>query len=175
MPERTNMGLAFGLQDASSCFPRKYRWLFIVDKIIGDDQGSSVNALPPIKGARPSVSYKEIELEHLSETIYFPGKPDWKPIQLTLYDLKRNKNPIFDWVKLFYDPTSDSNTIKFAVGGFKKNATLELYDGCGQIMETWVFENAWPQSVDFGDLDMSSTEIVTVDITLRYDRAYRKD
>jgi hypothetical protein len=54
----------------------------------------------------------------------------------------------------------------------KERATLEMYNGCGDVLETWVFENAWPQAVEFGDLDMSSSDVVTCDLTIRYDRAY---
>ena len=57
-------------------------------------------------------------------------------------------------------------------GPFKKNARLELLSGCGDILEMWFFENAWPQTVEFGELDMSSSEYVTAEITLRYDRAF---
>jgi hypothetical protein len=175
MPDRKTMGLAFGLQ--TLCFPRKFRWLFTI-KGISADEGSA-ESLPPMKGARPSINFKEIDSEHLSETIYFPGKPDWKPITLTLYDLKKNKNPVFEWLKKFYDPCSDSTTINYSTSltgddnGFKRDATLELYDGCGHVIETWTFENVWPQSIEFGDLDMASSDVVTVDVTLRYDRATR--
>ena len=51
-------------------------------------------------------------------------------------------------------------------------ASLILYDGCGNKIERWVFENVWPQSAEFGELDMQSSEVVTGDVTLRYDRAY---
>ncbi len=51
-------------------------------------------------------------------------------------------------------------------------ATLQLYDGCGCLIEEWKYEHAWPQTVDFGDLEMNNSEFVTADVTLRYDRAY---
>jgi hypothetical protein len=92
-----NMGL--GKFSSDVCLMRKYRWLFFIDGV--SDDGTS--ALPPDKGARPSLSFKEIEVQHLNEVIYFPGKPDWKPVQLTLFDLKENKNPVFDWIKKKYD------------------------------------------------------------------------
>lgn len=169
------MGLDFGLEKPEVCIPRKFRWLFTI-KDVSADSGSA-ESLPPTRANRPVVSFKELELEHLSETVYFPGKPDWRPVTLVLYDLKRNKNPVFEWLKKFYDPCSDSGTIKYAgltsENGLKKDATLELYNGCGDVIETWTFENVWPQTIDFGELDMSSNEIVMVEVTLRYDRASR--
>ena len=75
-----------------------------------------------------------------------------------------------------YDPSEGGESkYKPSCDGFKKrDAKLELYDGCGKILETWVYEGIWPQSVEFGDLDMTSSDVITCDLTLRYDRAYIK-
>lgn len=161
------MGLGFGLGSESVCFKRKFRWLLKIDGI----SASGAQSLPPDKSARPSLTFKEIEVQHLNETVYFPGKPEWKPISLVLFDLKRNRNPVFDWLKKQYNPCN-GRWLPPTPNEFKKTARLELYDGCGNIMETWVFENAWPNALEWGDLDMSNSEYVTVDLTLRYDRAY---
>jgi len=50
--------------------------------------------------------------------------------------------------------------------------SLVLFNGCGDILEQWIYEHAWPQSVEFGDLDMQSSDVCTVDLTLKYHRAY---
>lgn len=158
-----------GLNDANVCFKRKNRWLFFIDGVSA--QGTP--CLPPFKGGRPSINFKEMEAQHLNETIYFPGKPEWKPINLSLYDLKKSKNVVIDWIKKIYDPSKFSQNWKPSCDGFKiRTCKLELYDGCGNTIEGWTFENVWPQSVEFGELDMSSSEVIMIDLQLRYDRAY---
>jgi hypothetical protein len=162
------MGFDYGLEKTGLCLMRKFRWLFKIREVCAE---SGTNCLPPLKSARPSLSFKELQAEHLNETLYFPGKPEWKPITLSLYDLKKNEHPVFKWLKKFYDPKEGK--IKTPTDNeFMVTATLELYDGCGEVMEKWTYENCWPQAVEFGDLDMGSSEIVTCDITLRYARAY---
>lgn len=180
-----NMGFGFGLDSPGTHFKRKNRWLFKIPSISDE----SLFALPPSKAARPSISFKEIEVQHISETVYYPSKPDWKPINLTLYDIKREgaiDHPVFEWLKSFYDPEKGVLNYSCGSGGdvivnrsqearpnFKKpEAFLELYDGCGCIIEKWKYETIWPQSIDFGELDMFSSEVVTCEIVLRYDRAY---
>lgn len=148
---------------------RKSRWLFKIDNV--SDDGAS--ALPPLKSARPSLNFKEMEAQHLNETVFFPGKPEWKPITLTLFDLDGKENKVIDWIKQVYD-ASAGDWLPSCDGTFKKRCTLELYNGCGDVIETWIFENAWPQSVEWGDLDMADSNFITIDITLRYDRAYRQ-
>lgn len=158
------------------CMMRKFRWLFFIDGV--SDDGAS--ALPPDKGARPSLSFKEIEVQHLNETVYFPGKPDWKPIQLTLFDLKTNYNPVFEWLSEQYDVCGGNDQSSEAAywstpRNFKRDGKLKMFDGCGNVMEEWVFKNMWPNNIEWGDLDMSNSEYITVELTLRYDRAWVTD
>lgn len=164
--QKMGWGNSFGLNDG--CFKRKYRWLFFIPEISAE----GVNALPPSKAARPEVSFKELSLEHLTETIYYPGKPEWKPIQLTLFDIVKKENPILTWLASLYDVENESQ-YKYAVGFKKSQAILELYDGGGDVLEKWTFDSIWPTTIAWGDLDMSSQDICTVDLTLRYDRAYK--
>lgn len=173
-----NMGLSTGGFDR--CFKRKFRWMFYIQDIIGDQPRGGVNTLPPSQGARPSISFKEMELQGLHETISRPSKPSWKTIQLTLYDLKTNTNPVFEWIQRVYDPCgqstspSGSSTGNFfpSVGNDLLQAgTLLMYDGCGNILEQWLLEACWPMEVEWSDLDMSDSSYTTIVVTLRYDRA----
>ena len=164
------MGFDLGLAGSNTCFKRKFRWMLKLSNVSGE----GVDALPPLRSSRPSLSFKEMEVQHLNETIFYPSKPEWKPIPLSLYDIKQKKdsiNPVIEWIKSIYN--AKSGTWEPSVSsGFKRDCTLEMYDGCGNILETWKFENAWPQNIEFGELDMSSSDVMTMDLTLRYDRAY---
>lgn len=162
------MGLDFGLESTTVCLKRKFRWLFIVPSVSAE----GISSLPPSRGARPGISFKEIQVEHLNETIFYPGKPDWKPVELVLYDLKKNSHPVFRWLQNIYNPSDGQFATPLENGFIKSKAYLELYDGCGTVLEKWVFENIWPNSIDFGELDMANSEIVTCSLTLRYARAY---
>jgi hypothetical protein len=185
-------------------FKRKFRWVMEIDNVSGD----AINTLPPQKSARPNINFKTIEAQHLNESIHYPGKPEWKPINLTLYDVIGNagsscpqqKHPVFDWLKKIYNPgireytgknggTGSGRTMlpsdyvpptdlawySDAVNGYKRTARLKMLNGCGDVLEEWIYENAWPEAIEFGDLDYANSEVVTADITLRYDRAYIHD
>lgn len=175
------MGLDFGLESGMNgrsfqgCKMR-FHWMLKIDGICGSkssspDGSGSVSVLPPSKSARPSLTFKEMEVRHLNEHIYYPMKPDWKPLNLVLYDLKKPQHAVFEWIKQCYDPTQGSWSPALQ-SNFIRNARLEMYNGCGDVVETWVYENAWPQVVDFGELDFGSSEIVMCDLTLRYVRAF---
>lgn len=118
-----------------------------------------------------------MQAEHLNETISFPSKPEWQPIQIMLYDRCMSfENPIFTWLKQQYNPGSFECGKWFPCldsTSFKTCATLQLLDGCGNTVEAWMFQNCYPQSIDWGDLEMTNYEVVTVEFSLRYDRAFQ--
>ena len=143
--------------------------MFNIDGVSGGE--GSTQALPPQRSERPGLNFREMAIQHVNETIYYPAKPDWKPITLVLYDVASGTNPVFTWLQNAYDPTSGS-WYPVTNGQFLKTATLNLFDGCGNTLETWVWENAWPQQVEFGELDMGNQELVVCTVTLRYARAY---
>ena len=152
---------------------RKFRWLFNIPNItLGNN-----NALPCLKAARPKINFREMQAEHLNETITYPSKPEWQPIQLSLYDrCIPVQNPIFTWLKQQYDPTPNKCSNWYPCIdplSFKPCCSLQLLDGCGNVIEGWVLEHCYPQNIDWGDLDMTSSEFVTVDFSLRYDRAFQ--
>ena len=167
-----SMGLQMGLESGQHC-KRQHRWMFKVNTIIGDVTAS--RALPPEKAMRPNVSFKEGSAHHLIEDVFFPVKPEWKPITITVFDLRKNENALFSWLTEMYDPKNglffEPNLFN-GQGGFIREAYLEMYDGCGNRLERWIYEDAWPQNINFLGLDMNQTGIVMAEITLRYARAY---
>lgn len=171
-----SMGWDYGdgaLNSPDVCFKRKNRWLFKIPGVSADGGIIHSPCLPPFKSGRPGLTFKEMDAQHMNETIYFPSKPEWKPINLSLYDIKKASNPVMNWIKKTYNVTSDGSYWTPSASGFKIDTCyLELYDGCGETIEQWVFKNVWPNSIEFGDLDMSTADVITIDLTLRYDRAY---
>ena len=166
-----SMNFDFGLstQTTSKACLRKFRWLLKID----DVSAKGANCLPPSRSSRPSISFKETEINHLNETVYFPTKPDWKPISLVLYDLQRDAHPVFSWIRSVYNVTDRvSDWYPVADTPFLKTADLIMLDSVGNTVESWVFENVYPQTIDFGELDMGNSDIVTCSLTLRYARAY---
>jgi hypothetical protein len=172
------MGSPMGFFFSRASWKKKNRWKITIPGYV-DSESLSANVLPPLKAGRPSIS---------------PGKPEWGTLDITLYDLRCNQNPLFNWLKRIYDPQlgvygylvnpSSVNTLTTTTlpaagttqavsGGFKvSQAQLELLDGCGNVVEQWVYEGVWPQKIDWGELDMGSSDVITADVSLRYDRAW---
>lgn len=163
------MGLQFGLEGDKFC-KRNFRWIFEIPDVCGDETPGA-NALPPEKSARPNLNFKEMDINHLIEDVYYPAKPDWKPITVTVYDIQRTKHPVFDWLRLLYNPRY-GQFFEPNRNGFIKECYLRMLTGCGDVVETWVYEDCWPQSINFQTLDMGNMGLTMCDFSLRYARAY---
>ena len=48
---------------------------------------------------------------------------------------------------------------------------LDLLDGNDQVTEKWTVEGCWLENVDYTDLDYSSSEPVTITLSVSYDHA----
>lgn len=175
------MGMQMGLEGDGRFCKRQFRWMFTIDNVIGDLSSSgSMQCLPPEKSARPSLSFKEMNVQHMIEEVFYPAKPDWKPITVTVFDLQKSEHPVWMWLNNLYfiDEQNakfvEPNAIKGPTEGFIRQCTLQLFNGCGEIVETWVYDDCWPQSVNFQPLDMTQNGLVMCEVTLRYARAYIK-
>jgi len=169
--------------DPGLTFKRKFRWLFSVEDIC-TSQGKALTVPPSyVKTAsRPNITFDEQEIHYLHGRMYLPGKPTFETITVTYYDVVAQDGsqplaPLYTWISNVYDFMSSPNAWKSArmaanaLGGdssYGGTAYLSMLDGCGKALEMWTLFQCWPQSVNFGDLDYSSAEEATVELTLRY-------
>ena len=185
-----NMGIG---SLAETAFKRKYRWMFNVENIGGDAAfkipGSYVKS-----GNRPQIDIDETEINYLNGKTFIPGKATFNEISFTYYDVIMQGDPtipnLFRWLNRVYNVTeytaplvtpgaTGNPQIKATQGSYPFNGkgyagigVLTLLDGCGYAVEQWDLMYCWPKSINFGDLDYSSSDECNIELTLRY--AYAK-
>jgi phage tail-like protein len=78
---------------------------------------------------------------------------------------------MWDWL----NKVTDMNAITVAIPQeYKKQASLVMTKGDGSVSEKWTLFNCWPKELDWKDLDYTNSEIATVAVSMRYDRAKRE-
>jgi hypothetical protein len=163
-----NMGIG-RLGGSRLIFKRKFRWTFEVRRICnGVDK--SVPAHFVKIASRPNLTIEEQEINFLNQKTWIPGKASWETITVTYYDVAtRDAKPLYDWLASVYD---FSRPVQLNQATMRQDysgaGVLFLYDGCGNSLERWVLNDMWPTAVNFGELDFSSSEEVTIELTLRY-------
>lgn len=151
---------------------RKHRWVF---ETIGRGTGSfSQSELLVLQSAsRPSFKFEEPEMHHNQEVARFAGKQDWEPVTLTWYDVQQDPD-VSRGVYMWIETVVNMFSIKVAHPRlYKRTASLLMVDGSGQTTEKWTMLGTWPSACNWQELDYTSTDIQTLEATMRFDRAVR--
>ena len=166
---------------------RKFRWTFEVRRTGGakpaGNDALAGGASPDVPAsfvkmaARPNISIEETEINFLNGKTYIPGKGTWETLTVTYYDVSGDDNmALWDWladVYNFTDPLGlQQNSRRGCYAGI---GICTMYTGCGDPMERWTLGDCWPQAVNFGELDYSSSEEATVEVTIRYSNVSYKN
>lgn len=149
---------------------RKFRWLMEISTPCG-----FVPAHFCKTAARPNLDIDEVELNFLNGVTWLPGKGKWQPITVSYYDVADSSmSGLLSWIATVYDFTDPVNMKMSEKAGWAGTALLTMLDGCGKPLEYWLLEDCFPQSVNWGDLDMGSTDLCELELTIRYGKvSYR--
>ena len=173
---------------------RSFRWYVSIAGAGEEGQGNLSFATWTAKNvSKPSLTVQEITHRYVNHTFYYPGRLEWNPVTLTLVDplspdASKNIAHLLQLAGYRLPSTAEEarNTTISKASATKALGDVRVYqmDGAAdalgpgansEVVEEWVLKNCFIQAVNFGQLDYDSEEIVTIELTLRYDWAYIKD
>ena len=133
----------------------------------------SVDGIPAylIKTAnRPSITFDEVELNHMNVKRFVKGKATWESLEMTLYDpvVPSAAQAVMEWVRLGHESVTGRDGYS---DFYKKDLTFRLLGPVGDVIEEWTLKGAWIQDANFGEFDFSSSDPADIQLTLRYDYA----
>jgi hypothetical protein len=119
---------------------------------------------------RPSITFDEIELNHINIKRFVKGKGTWDTLEITLYDpvVPSAAQSVMQWVRLGHESVTGRDGYS---DFYKKDITINVLGPVGDKVEEWTLKGAWIQSANFNDLDWSSSDPTEISLTLRYDYA----
>ena len=119
---------------------------------------------------RPTITFEEIELDHINVKRYVKGKGAWETLDITLYDpiVPSGAQAVMEWVRLHKESVTGRDGYS---DFYKKDVTFNVLGPVGDKVEEWTLKGAMIQSANFGDLDWSVSEPAEITLTLRYDYA----
>lgn len=166
MAEKIPMGIG-QLGFSNLVFKRKFRFTFELFNICGSQ---SVPKHYVKLASRPNLSVEEVEVNFLNAKTWIPGKASWEQMTVTYIDVATaDAAPLFNWLASVYNFT---DPINLQMGSNRSDYTatgiLKLWDGCGNIIETWEMTDMWPTAINFGEVAYESSEECTIELTLRY-------
>lgn len=155
-------------------FKRKFRWTFELFGFCANEKNVVPEHFVNV-ASRPNLSIEETEINHLNAKTWIPGKASWETITVTYLDVAHQEmQSLWNWLATVYDFTDPIRLRQGERRDWNATGILSMYDGCGVLLETWEMKRVFPTAINFGDLDYSSSDIATIELTLRYsDVKYR--
>ena len=121
----------------------------------------------------PKLTADEIVVPRINDELYFKGKTHWEPITITLIDpiVPQAAQAIIEWVRLGHE----SVTARDGYADFyQKDITIHELGNTGDIIGKWVLKRAWVKDADWGSLDKNSSEVVKINVVIRYNYAIKE-
>ena len=119
---------------------------------------------------RPTIQFETVTLDHINVKRKLKGKGEWQDLTITLFDpiVPSAAQAVMDWIRLGHESiTGRDGYADF----YKKDVDFYLLGPVGDKIEQWTLKGAFIQQANFGELDFSSNEVATIELTLSYDYA----
>ena len=147
---------------ASTSPTRKYRFR------IGTEENN--NWWWATSATKPTVEINSNEYQLINHKFKYPGIATWGDVTISIVDPGTKTKSLYDMlIGQGYDQPTKAST-----GISKKesdNFVILQLDSSGETIETWTLHNSFIKSINFGDLDYSSDELVRMEIIVGYDWA----
>lgn len=169
------------LVDDTTIFKRKFRWGMTITPKCKTGGNKAISEEFVKLASRPNITIEETEINMKNGRTWIPGKASWETITVTFYDIVgeaagQGIMALYTWLASVYDFTQGiqgSRTERVArmgssISDYAAEIELRMYSGCGEVLEQWELLDAWPQAINFGDLDYASSEEATIELTIRY-------
>jgi len=159
---------------------RKFRWYLQFGTPNGT--GDSPLQLAAKKIDKPKFEISTTPHKFINHTFFFPGRLEWKPITATFADIG---GPDSDIANILFSKIEEAGykipnrgrdcrasiTKNKSVIAFGSVFTIVQTDGEGNDVEKWQLQNPWISTIEFGDLDYTSEDLIEITMTIVYDAA----
>lgn len=127
----------------------------------------------------PKFSVNKVEAKYFNHTFKYPGSVTWDSVSLVFIDSTQTDSASSSFVKLlegmgYYVPSDGmdhSSVSKRKAVNSLGRVEIEQLDSEGDIVSTWVLNNAFITSVGFGEMAYGEDDLVELQVELDYDWA----
>jgi hypothetical protein len=120
--------------------------------------------------SRPTFTSEVVELDHINIKRKIKGKSTWDDINITLYDpiVPSGAQQVMEWVRSSHESLTGRDGY---AAFYKKDITFYLLGPVGDKIEQWTLKGAFITQANFGELDWSSNDPLSIELQLSYDYA----
>lgn len=129
---------------------------------------------------RPTLSFDPVTLEVYNSRVYIPGKHTWNTVEIVMRDTVSNQTVKKIEEQLTRQIDMATQSVQRSASSFKFQTHIETLDGTNpvggnvastSILDKWILVGCYIENVAYGNNDYSSSEPVTITVTVKYDNA----
>jgi len=168
-----------GGSNSSLLMPKmQYRFRVLFDSFGtgGGPDGVREVSRQVIDVTRPNVTFEQVTVDAYNSRSYFAGKPTWEPITLNLREDANNniQKVVGQQLQKQFDFFEQSSAV--AGGTYKFQTKIEILDGGNgasgpNVIDRFHLVGCYIESANYNTLAYSTSDAVTVALTIRYDNA----
>lgn len=151
----------------------KVKYKFRVRTInFGPLQGGSDISQQVVSVGRPKISHEPVAVHSYNSIAYYPGKPQFETISLKVRDDVTNSVTQLVSYQEQKQLNHFDQTSALAGINYKFSMYIETLDGGDDtVVEQWYLEGCFLANVEYDEFEYSSSEAMTITMTIRYDNA----
>lgn len=120
--------------------------------------------------SRPAIEAEPVEIHHINTVRKIKGKSLWQDMTMTLYDpiVPSGAQMVMDWIRAGHESlTGRDGYASF----YKREVGFKVLGPVGDVVEEWRLSGAYVASANFGDMDWTSSDPMSIEVTVSYDYA----
>jgi len=172
-----NFGVPTKDASATTLMPKLQYRFRVTFSLLGDKTSKDIVTQNVVSVGRPSVTHEEVIVDSYNSKMYLAGKHTWEPISIVLRDDMNSAvvKALGNQLNKQLDHNSQSSAVAGSV--YKFDMAIETLDGNNGegntpvVFDKWEIEGAFLSGVQYGDLNYSTSDMVQVTATIRYDNA----
>lgn len=122
--------------------------------------------------ARPTMTQDSVKVDSYNSIAYYAGKAVWSAVSLVVRDdVSNSVSRLIGYqmqkqMNFFQQTTAESGS------NYKFQMYIETLDGGNDnVLEQWILEGCFLESVNYEGFDYSSADAMTIEMSVRYDNA----
>lgn len=143
---------------------------------MGGGTDSQPVSMQAIQVGRPKLTFEKVTLHRYNSVAFIAGKHTWDPTTLVMQDdVTGSASQVIQAQLQKQQWLIGAEGQWLAAAGeaslYKFVTYLDMLDGNDQVTEKWTLEGCWFETVDYSELDYSSSDPVVITASVSFDHA----
>ena len=173
----TNFGVPVAGEDGATLMP-KLQYRFRVDfQGLGNSTSATKVTRNVVSVGRPSLTHDDVVVDTYNSKIKLAGKHSWEDITLVLRDDVDSEVIRLLGAQLSRQVNHGAQSSANSAIDYKFKMQISTLDGSNgdngdpSVMDQWDLTGCFVPSIQYGELNYGTSDVVQVTVTIRYDNA----